>query len=170
MASIILREKFPNLHSSHKISFKPMMPNIRAMLAQADAALVLESFPDEHGATQLFALDLAEEWADLTELPYVHGFWVAREEDLPTVYAERLVAAANEGVSARRTIAEAYALRKGFSVESARTKVEQFDFFLDDREQESLSEFFRQAFYHGILGDIPDLNFFDLPSSAPSKN
>jgi hypothetical protein len=37
-----------------------------------------------------------------------------------------------------------------------------FSYDLDEESLAALAEFFRMAFYHGILKEIPELNQFDL--------
>jgi predicted solute-binding protein len=40
-----------------------------------------------------------------------------------------------------------------------------FSYGLAEEEQQGFAEFVRYAYYHGILPDVPDLNFFE--GSAP---
>jgi len=74
LAKIILLEKFPNLASdTEAIQFVPMMPNVHEMLSKADAALVVNQYPNQYPAGNVFTVDLVQEWQDLTELPCRNG-------------------------------------------------------------------------------------------------
>ena len=108
-------------------------------------------------------LDLVEEWSDFTELPFVHGVWTERANALTDEEAELLIKAGKRGVEKVRE-----------NEKREQTGEQPFSFLLDEENIASLGEFFRLAYYHGILPDIPDLNFRDnAPSgsaSVPSLN
>lgn len=170
LANIILLEKFPNLPSrKEKITFLPMMPDLDTMLGKADAALVVNFLGSPPKSSDLFALDLVEEWTDLTDLPYVHGFWVGREGKLNESECEALLEGKRRGVSALGEIAVRESPNYSISTESCLQYLSAFSFDLGSREEESLSEYFRYAFYHGFIGDVPDLNFFSI-ASPPSPS
>ncbi|MBI3578537.1 MAG: hypothetical protein HY089_03900, partial [Ignavibacteriales bacterium] len=121
LAKIILLEKFPNFTRGNKaMQFLPMLPNLDQMLLKADAALIVNLNPNTHGPQETFALDLAEEWNDLTELPYVHGFWVGREEDAGVEIARELIHAKTMGVSHTNEIAEQASQQRELSLDEAR--------------------------------------------------
>lgn len=170
LANIILLEKYPNLPSGKKkIEFLPMLPDLSAMLDKADAALVTNFLGSSPNRSDVFALDLAEEWTDLTDLPYVHGFWVGREGNLDEKGCAALLEAKRKGAAALGHIAVNEALKYGISTEACLHYLSSFIYDLGPTEEESLSEFLRYAFFHGVLGDVPDLNFFSLSSpSSPS--
>lgn len=170
LANIILLEKYPNLPSGKKkIEFLPMLPDLSAMLDKADAALVTNFLGSSSYRSDVFALDLVEEWTDLTDLPYVHGFWVGREENLDEKGCEAFLEAKRKGAAALGHIAVNEALKYGISTEACLHYLSSFIYDLGPTEEESLSEFLRYAFLHGVLGDVPDLNFFSLSSpSSPS--
>ena len=93
LAKIILSEKYRNQPTHSTLQFIPMMPDVDAMLAKADAALLVQDHPQMLGREGTFTLDLVGEWNDLTGLPYVHGFWVGREEELSKREAQALLSA-----------------------------------------------------------------------------
>lgn len=170
LANIILLEKYPNLPSEKKkIEFLPMLPDLSAMLEKADAALVINFLGSSSYRSDVFALDLVEEWTDLTDLPYVHGFWVGREGTLDEKSCEAFLESKRKGTAALGQIAVNEAPKYGIPTEGCLRYLSSFLYDLGPAEEESLSEFLRYAFFHGALGDVADLNFFSLssPSSPP---
>jgi len=166
LAKIILLEKFSNLSSdTATIQFIPMMPNVDEMLAKADAALVVNHYPGQFVSTNLFAVDLVQEWRDLTELPYVHGIWVGREDRLSEETISLLIEGQKKGESMLRSVAEKMSPEIKRPADECQKYLESFRYSLGEAEEESLSEFFRYAYYHGSLGDVPECNFF--PTSVP---
>ena len=172
LAKIILAEKFPNEESvGGALQFMPMLPDRDAMLAKADAALIVNFHPSNPGSEEPFALDLVEEWNDFTGLPYVHGVWVGRDdEDLGELVAG-LVSAKDRGAEHLVECAEVLTSQNNVPRRLAQQYLSSFSYTLGDDEQQGLSEFIRYAYFHGVLGDVPDLNFFEAPPSpTPSVN
>ncbi|MEW6319968.1 MAG: menaquinone biosynthesis protein [Acidobacteriota bacterium] len=102
----------------------PADPDLRAMLARADAALLIGDpalyvDPAAHDATKI---DLGAEWRALTGLPFVYAMWAGRDGALDPCRTAALVAARDAGVGhlaeiaaeatanrpERRAMAEAY--------------------------------------------------------------
>ena len=169
LAKIILLEKFPNLSGTNGMQFVPMLPDVTAMLAKSDAALIARVAPGVAVQRSGFSLDLVEEWNDLTGLPYVHGLWVVREGHFTSEEAEVLLASKVSGLHERPALAERWAAAYGMSTDECREYLSSFSYDLGENEEQSLSEFFRFAYYHGVLGDVPDVNFMplELPPSPP---
>ncbi len=170
LANLILLEKYPNLPSEKKkLEFLPMLPDLPAMLKKADAALIVNFLGPVEASPETFALDLVEEWTDMTGLPYVHGFWVGREGKLNQEICDAFFQAKKKGVSALGVRAVHGAPAYGLSTESCLQYLSSFRYELGSEEEESLSEFFRYAFFHGVIGDVPDMNLFPLnvPPSPP---
>ncbi|HEX9614605.1 MAG TPA: MqnA/MqnD/SBP family protein [Bacteroidota bacterium] len=170
LSKIVLLEKFPNLPAeSESMKFIPMEPDPKTMLAKADAALVVSFFPSEL-PPDLFFIDLVEEWNEMTGLPYVHGMWVGREDHLTDEEIRALHLAKQNGVAALSSDIGALSQDSPTTGDALRQYFSQFTYDLGDVQAESLKEFFRYAFYHGILGDIPDLNFFSASAPNPTMN
>jgi len=93
LAKILLAERF-----DIEPRIMPLAGSLDAMLDRADAALLAGDAAIGSGLERPEALDLVEEWIAATDLPYVHGFWCAREKTLTD--AERTVLA---GSGAART-------------------------------------------------------------------
>ncbi|MEX0735838.1 MAG: MqnA/MqnD/SBP family protein [Bacteroidota bacterium] len=163
LTKIILAEKFSGLPGErHEVQFIPMMAELDAMLGNADAALVVHPHPRPKPVSAFFSLDLVEEWNDLTDLPYVHGIWVGREENEQEAFLSQVRLMATNGVQHLGEIAAQLAQRRKVSPENAHVYLSAFSYTLGTAEEESLTEFIRYAYYHGVLPDAPDLNFFDL--------
>ena len=172
LAKIILAEKFPNRESSKKtLQFLPMLPNRDEMLHKADAALIVNLHPVEDVEEEPFALDLVEEWFDMTGLPYVHGCWVGHdEEDLGSVIRE-LLRSKDRGIAHIGQIADVLAVEKKLPRQFVSQYLSNFSYDFGELEQESMTEFMKYAYFHGILPDVPDLNFFEVgPLPSPSIN
>ena len=102
-------------------------------------------------------IDLVDEWMDITELPFVHGFWVTREDALTSSEVNTLVQSSRQGVSkpdeARYDI--------GY--------IRQFVYDLTDPALSALGEFYRMAYYHGILKDIPEIKLYKPGADSPPE-
>ncbi len=65
--------------------YRPMAPNLSAMLAECDAGLVIGDPALLIDRSQFHTLDLAEEWLRFTGKPFVFAFWAVREAALKEV-------------------------------------------------------------------------------------
>jgi chorismate dehydratase len=167
LARIILSERYPNLPSeTSRLRYIPMMPDLPAMLARADAAVLGHADATLPQAYDIFHLDLVQEWWELTGLPYVHGMWVAREEGLTDDVVRALLASRDAAPEARAAIAREAAAESGAPLTAVEQYLAAFSYELDDTGIESLEEFFHYAFYLGILPDKPDLNFYGADGSS----
>lgn len=139
LAHLVLVEKF----ETHP-KIVPTIGTLTEMLQKADAALVTgDQLPEAHD--QINRLDLVEEWEDITDLPFVHGVWVTREGVL-TEPELRLIS---------------NAVPVDGSEESA-NQSPHFRYNFDDEAVDGMIEFFRIAYYHGVLRDIPEVRFLSL--------
>jgi len=170
LTKIILEEKYRNDSSHKKLQFVPMMPDIDAMLEKADAALVVSEIPNLCNDSGIFTLDLVEEWNDLTDLPYVHGFWVGREEEMLEIEAKALLEAKNNGVNLQMHIAQEIARERNLPIGGMTQYLSSFSYDLGEREEESLAEFIQYAYYHTVIGDVPEIQYFDFESKGSSQN
>jgi len=170
LSKIILSEKYRNQPTHSKLQFIPMMPDIDAMLTKADAALIVQDHPQMISRIGTFTLDLVEEWNDMTGLPYVHGFWVGREEELSKTEAQALLTAKNNGILLKSQIAQSVAQQQNLSVNELAGYISSFSYDFGEQEEESLAEFIHYAYFHGVIGDVPEILFFDVETSNPSQN
>jgi chorismate dehydratase len=163
LAKIILAEKFPNLSAGKgTLQVVPMLPRREEMLRKSDAALVVNFHPFDRAADEPFALDLVEEWNDLTDLPYVHGLWIGHDEPESASVVEELIRAKEAGTSHLGETVHELQRERTIQRKASEEYLQKFAYDLGEKEQEALTEFIRLAYYHGVLPDAPDLNFFDV--------
>jgi len=153
LARIILTERF-----DIEPQIVPVAGGLPEMLAKADAALLAGDAVNPAAEAGTRALDLVEEWIGATDLPYVHGFWCAREKGL-----------------ARRAWSALAGLAGVTCEEETPAGEPRFAYDFPENVQEGIREFLRYAYYHGILPDVPDLRFFGAPGGdddigAPGTN
>lgn len=85
----------------------PGEPNLRAMLARADAALLIgdPALKTDAAEAGLLKIDLGTEWKALTGLPFVYAMWSGRERAVQSRHITELQAARDRGVAAVAAIA-----------------------------------------------------------------
>jgi chorismate dehydratase len=164
LAKIVLSEKYDS-----DPQFIPMTPDINTMLAKADAALLV-------GGPALFSsldaartIDLVEEWNNLTELPYVHALWLSHRDSLTQNVIHSLRQSLDDGVRHTKEIALEASKNEHVSRQKCESYLSSFSFELDDEAIESISEFYRYAFYYGVLGEVPEIKLYpeELPPDIP---
>jgi len=156
LAMILLQEDF-----DIRPSVVPVAGDLNLMLRKADAALLSGNASLTELGGHPNALDLVEHWIDLTGLPYVHGFWCTR----PGLLSREEIAAFGE--SATEAAEEAANITPAPPVpgvpaihpEDLRAVFDAFAYVFNEPEQQSVDEFLRHAFYHGMLPDVPELRF-----------
>jgi chorismate dehydratase len=163
LTKILLAEKFeikPDLIAA--------MPDIDKMLSSADAALVIgDSALFKTKPTDENYLDLAEEWRDMTGLPFVFAVWAGRRntldvDDIQSIISSKILGQDNIDSLSQEAAAE---YNTDFNlVKSYLTENIQFD--LGEDEIAGMRHFFELAYYHGALEYLPALNFFPLESAA----
>lgn len=89
-------------------TFTAAMPDLGAMLATADAALLigdlaLAADPDEYDALKL---DLGLEWRAMTNLPFVYAVWAGRAGMASPAHVQALQAARDRGIASLAHIAD----------------------------------------------------------------
>jgi chorismate dehydratase len=135
--------------------YRPQAPRLAAMLATADAALLIGD-PALAAPAEVPRLDLGEAWSALTGLPFVYAFWAGRRAAAPPDLVRALVAATREGernvdaIAAREP--ERAALRRAYLTECIR-------YGLGESELAGLREFFRRAHALGLVPRLPELRF-----------
>jgi chorismate dehydratase len=131
-------------------TFEPLGPNLDAMLARDDAALMI-------GDNALFerreAIDLGEEWTRLTGLPFVYAFWAGRPDALSPAHVTELQVTRDRGVAEAETVAREYLEdapeRQALGARYLRDNIK---YDLGDEERAGLELFYR---YVSELGLAP---------------
>jgi chorismate dehydratase len=138
-------------------------PDARAMLARADAALIIgdPALAIAAGQGDLQKIDLGEEWQAMTGLPFVYAMWCGRERACDAVHIEALNAARDSGVANIAAIARSEAAgdqeRERRAAEYLRDNL---TYGLGDAEIRGLRLFHELAAEHGLVPGPRDLKFF----------
>jgi predicted solute-binding protein len=143
LATVLLRREFG-------IAPEPvsMAPNIEAMLAHADAALIIgdEALFLDHAAAGARKIDLGELWTVSTGLPFVYAFWAGWPDAVSPGDVAALQRARDEGVAHVDDVAAAYypddAGRRAVASRYLRDNVR---YYLGHEELEGLWTFYRYA-------------------------
>lgn len=163
LASILVAEKFPAADgSAHQLpTIVPVADPTAGSLTSHDAVLEYHPWPGQSPDTSGFSFDLYEEWADLTDLPWVSAMWVVREEDGEQPWVNALTSARDAGQKDLKRLAAVAATVHHLSPSDAHDHLQHYIYDLGEEQQDSLREFFQYAFYLGILKDVPEIVFFD---------
>lgn len=130
-------------------------PDLAAMLAEADAALLIGDlgYRDYPDLGPLHILDLGEGWHALTGLPFVYAAWVGRPDAITPRLAEILARAKEWGKTHRLEVAEAEFGRLNESYERTRSYlVDVMHYDIGPREEEALRLFGEKARMLGLVG------------------
>lgn len=143
-------------------TFAPHSPDLEAMLAQYDAALLIGDpalFGDP--VADVEKIDLGQAWTDMTGLPFVWAFWAGRADAMPPRAVRRLQEAKRHGVQVSDELADAYMAATPHHRDLARHYLrEHIRFDLTDRMLEGLRTYYREAAALGLIATIPETRFF----------
>jgi len=146
--------------------YKPMAPDLEAMLGGCDAALLIGDPALQVDRTRYFTLDLAEEWVARTGKSFVFAFWAIRRQALEgrngAAIAEVFKKSRDHGVSPKmlEAIAQEWAPRLGLGVEMIRVYLtHNIHYYLDPPCLEGLELFYRLGAEIGALPPAPVLRF-----------
>jgi chorismate dehydratase len=146
--------------------YTSMPPNLDAMLATCDAALLIGDPALQVDRTRYQTLDLAEEWIARTGKSFVFAFWAIRKSALADSNREALTKIFNQsrdhGLSPANleTIVQDWAPRLGLTIESVRVYLTQnIHYHFDFPCLEGLELYYRLGMEVGALPPAPDLVF-----------
>jgi chorismate dehydratase len=146
--------------------YKPMAPDLDAMLDACDAALLIGDPALQVDRTRYFTLDLAEEWVVRTGKSFVFAFWAIRKQALAgrngAAIAEVFKKSRDHGLSPKNleAIAQEWAPRLGLTVEIVRVYLtHNIHYYLDPPCLEGLQLYYRLAAEIGALPQAPELQF-----------
>jgi chorismate dehydratase len=146
--------------------YKPMAPDLDAMLGVCDAALLIGDPALQVDRTRYFTPDLAEEWVARTGKSFVFAFWAVRKPALAgrngAAIAEVFKKSRDHGLSPKNleAIAQEWAPRLGLTVEIVRVYLtHNIHYYLDPPCLEGLQLYYRLAAEIGALPQAPELQF-----------
>jgi chorismate dehydratase len=143
-------------------------PDLSAMLARADAALLIGDpalFADAR-ALGLEKVDLGLAWTEMTGLPFVWAFWAGRAASATPALVSLLHDAAAHGRAHLDAIATAYSTDPVRQAIGRRYLRDHLMFDLTPRALEGLRAFYREALQLGVAAGEPRLEFFDSGARA----
>jgi chorismate dehydratase len=155
-------------------TFSSMPPQIDAMLAQHDAALVIGDPALQIDRSEYFTLDLAEEWIRRTGKPFVFAFWAVRRDALkeasPSLdLGEVFQHSRDHGLAPASLdqIAREWGPRLQLSENAIRSYLtENIHYSLDPACIEGLRLFYRYAAEIGALPVAPEISFLGSAKAA----
>lgn len=149
--------------------FVPHSPDLAAMLASADAALIIGDMAlfADHRAHTAEKIDLGAVWTEMTGLPFVWAFWSGRPDAARADTVALLRAAAEDGMAHSDEIAAAYCSDEPARVATAQRYLrENLAFRLTARALDGLRTFYSEAARLGVVQRAPEPAFFDAGQSA----
>jgi chorismate dehydratase len=159
LASVLLRKRYGVTPEP-----APMAPDLEAMLARADAALIIGDtalFLD-HEAAGAVKIDLGEEWTAMTRLPFVYACWTGWADAVAPGDVTALRRSRDEGVAQSNAVAAAYYPDDTARQAAARHYLrDNIRYFLGHDEIEGLTTFYRYASELGLATFDGTLRFYD---------
>jgi len=153
LTKIIFREFL-----GHEPEWRAMAPDLTAMLAENDAALVIGDPAMKIPRDKVHLFDLATLWREHTGLGFVFAMWMARESDAVRVRAIDFAGARDEGLRNLDEIVPAYSERLGpGSAELKAYLTQNISFQIDDDLHAGLELFFGLAAKHKLISERRDL-------------
>jgi chorismate dehydratase len=171
LATVLLRRAFAVTAEA-----TPMAPDLDAMLARADAALIIgdnalflnpqseqsdnQSAP-RNPQSAIRKIDLGELWTETTGLPFVYAVWAGWPDALTAADVLLLRRARDEGVADADGVARAY-----YPGDTARQDVaarylrDNIRYYLGDDELDGLRTFYRYAADLGLVSFDGELRFY----------
>lgn len=152
LAKVLLRERL-----GRDPEYVPMGPSLQEMLKAADAALLIGD-PALYFEGDVPRLDLGEEWARVTGLPFVYAFWAGPSGAVSPAEVRRLQEALRQGVASVGAIAQGYK-GQGRAAQNESYLRTNIVYGLGDAEALGLREFYRRAHSLGLIPRVPELRF-----------
>lgn len=149
-------------------AYRDMAPDLDAMLAACDAALLIGDPALQVDRARYQTLDLAEEWQSRTGKPFVFAFWAIRKKALaghdPRRIAEVFKDSRDHGLQPENleTIAQEWSQRLSLPIEDVRSYLARnIHYYLDPPCLEGLALFYRYGKEIGALPQAPELHFLE---------
>jgi len=138
-----------------------MPPDMERMFDKADAALIIGDEALRYGMAYPYYLDLGEEWNDMTGLPFVFSICAGNELILNNRDVQIMQLSYKLGAENMDEISFAFSQNQTYSKEFYSDFLKNnICYSFAEEEKQGLSEFFRYAFYFGLIEHIPDLHFY----------
>jgi chorismate dehydratase len=143
--------------------FVVMPPDLPAMVKSCDAALIIgdNALFADHAALGLEKIDLGEEWAGMTGLPFVYAFWAGRTGAAGAADVAALQEARNRGLASISTIAQqSFPNNPGRAGIAERYLREHIKYALSGPEEAGLRRFYELAAEVGVAPPARRVEFY----------
>ena len=171
---LLARLLFRKWHGGDR-EFTAMAPDLGAMLAKCDAALLIGDPALTISRSQYLIYDLAEEWHRLTGKSFVFAFWGVRREALaqaPADLARIFQQSRDHGLEPANLaqLGREWASRVGMSEAAVASYLtENIDYSLDAENLAGMELFFRYAAEAELLPQSRPVEFLAARAEAPAK-
>lgn len=157
LAQIIFRE-----FVGRDVRTAPASPDVRAMLAGHDAALIIGDPAMTFARDNLRVYDLAVLWREFTGLGFVFAMWMAHASAAGAVRRVNFAAARDEGLARLEEIVEVYERELHLPRAELRDYLtENICFDLNEEMRAGLELFFRLAHKHELTPGLRPLKMLD---------
>jgi len=138
-------------------------PDLKSMLAEADAALIIGDPAMKVPRDQFRVFDLAALWHDYTGCGFVFAMWMARASEVETIRALDFAGALDEGLAHLDEIAAEYEKAIGLSPTEIKAYLtENIAFRMDEEMKKGLELFFELARKLNLIEDQKPPRFFGV--------
>ena len=135
-------------------------PDVKSMLADADAALIIGDPAMKIPRDQFRVFDLATLWHEFTGFGFVFAMWMARRDGAEKLQSIDFAAARDEGLANVDQIARSYAQQiKLPEQEITDYLTKNIVFRVDKDMQKGLGRYFELARKHGLIDSSKELVF-----------
>ena len=135
-------------------------PDLKSMLAQADAALIIGDPAMQIPPDQFRVFDLATLWREFTGFGFVFAMWMTRKDRLEKARSIDFAAARDEGLANLSHIAESYRKQLGLSESEIRNYLtENIVFSVDEGMRNGLELYFALAQRYELIDAAKPLEF-----------
>jgi chorismate dehydratase len=140
--------------------WKTSPPDLKSMLAGADAALIIGDPAMKIPRDQLHVFDLATLWHDYTGFGFVFAMWMARAEAGAASRAINFASARDEGLAHLDAIVSQYSTQLDLSAEEIKSYLTRnIAFQMDDDMTRGLEMYFELAQKHKLIDQAKPLEF-----------
>lgn len=135
-------------------------PDLKSMLAHADAALIIGDPAMKIPRQQFRVYDLATLWHEFTGFGFVFAMWMVRKNAVEKVRLVNFAAARDEGLANLNDIERTYVEQIGLSRNEIRDYLtENIVFSVDEEMQQGLKRYFELARKHALIESAKKLVF-----------
>lgn len=140
--------------------FRPAAPDVPAMLAANDAAVVIGDPAMTFQREGRHVYDLAEEWRKFTGLPFVFAVWAIHAPEAEKLSGVDFAAARDEGRAHRPELAARYSRMLGLPEDDLITYLtDNINYELDAENLAGLTRYYELAARHGLIDEARDIRW-----------